>query len=102
MCAIRTTKAYVVKFSEVSAENAYKVGEGDRTLTTWRRVHETFFKSDRQCSPDMDVLCEEFEVVVGNRSRIYNTQKRLRICQRFFVFTAFHCKAERKPQVTLV
>ena len=72
VCVIRTLKAYVVPFNEVSAEHARKEGEGLRDLATWRKVHETFF-TDCLASEgltfreDMKVVCEEFEVVYRPR-----------------------------------
>jgi len=41
---LRTTKIEVVPFLEVSAEHAYKEGEGDKSLEYWREVHRTFYK----------------------------------------------------------
>lgn len=68
VCVIRTTKVYTVPFCRVSAEHAYREGEGDRSLAHWRRVHEDFFRREMaeeglEFSPEMPVVCEEFEVV---------------------------------------
>lgn len=68
VCVIRTTKVTVVPFCEVTAEHAYKEGEGDGSLDYWRKVHERFFKECLQAAglkftPDMKVVCEEFAVV---------------------------------------
>ena len=68
VCVIRTTKVYTVPFDQVSAEQAYREGEGDRSLDYWRRVHEDFFRRElaeagQTFSPEMPVVCEEFEVV---------------------------------------
>lgn len=68
VCVIRTTRVYTVPFDQVSAEHARKEGEGDRSLEYWRRVHEDFFRAELAetgltFSPDMPVVCEEFEVV---------------------------------------
>ena len=68
LCITRTTKVYVVPFIQVSAEHAYKEGEGDKSLDYWRKCHKKFFT---QCleevgqtfSETMKVVCEEFEVV---------------------------------------
>ena len=46
VCVIRTTKVYTVPFDQVSAEQAYREGEGDRSLAYWRRVHEDFFRRE--------------------------------------------------------
>lgn len=68
VCIIRTTRVYTVPFCEVSAEQAYREGEGDRSLDYWRRVHEDFFRAELSeagltFTSDMPVVCEEFEVV---------------------------------------
>ena len=68
VCVIRTTRVYTVPFNQVSAEHAFREGEGDRSLAYWRRVHEDFFRAELaevglEFSPTMPVVCEEFEVV---------------------------------------
>lgn len=68
VCVIRTTQVFVVPFSQVTAEHARKEGEGDRSLAYWRQVHEDFFRGELEevgleFSPEMQVVCEEFEVV---------------------------------------
>lgn len=68
LCVIRTQKVTVVPFCDVSARQAYLEGEGDKSLTYWRQVHEKFFtecleEAGLRFSPDMPVVCEEFAVV---------------------------------------
>lgn len=68
VCVIQTKKVYVIPFKEVTAEHAYKEGEGDKSLDFWRKVHEKFFTEcmeevDLKFTSDMEVVCEEFEVV---------------------------------------
>ena len=69
LCIIRTTQVAVVPFYEVSEDHAYKEGEGDRTLTYWKAVHEYFFRQEyeRYGLPfdlnDLLVLTEEFELL---------------------------------------
>ena len=68
VCVIQTTHVTVVPFNEVTAEFAYKEGEGDRSLAYWRDVHETFFQEEFAHAkvPFTEtslVVCEEFEVV---------------------------------------
>lgn len=65
VCIIKTTKVYIVPFCEVSEAHAYKEGEGDRSLNYWRKVHESFFKSELaeaglSFDHQMNVVCEEF------------------------------------------
>lgn len=68
VCVIQTTKVYVIPFNEVTEEQAFKEGEGDKSLEYWRAVHEKFFtecmeEAGLKFSSDMKVVCEEFVVV---------------------------------------
>ena len=69
---IVTTQVEVVPFDEVSAEHAYLEGEGDRSLATWREVHERFFTEhaahSRGFSPDMPVVLQHFAVLYSQGS----------------------------------
>lgn len=72
VCIIQTKTVTVVAFNEVTAEHAYKEGEGDKSLAFWREVHEAFFteclnEAGLKFTPDMKVVCEEFEVVYNGR-----------------------------------
>ncbi|GMA07753.1 RNA-binding protein [Tetragenococcus halophilus subsp. flandriensis] len=67
-CITQTEVVEVVPFNLVSAEHAYHEGEGDRTLSYWRKVHEDFFKreytdANKIFSEDIPCLCEVFKVV---------------------------------------
>ena len=68
VCIIKTIKVYVTEFRNVSKEHAFKEGEGDRSLTYWRKVHESFLKNElasvnKVFNGNTKVVCEEFEVV---------------------------------------
>ena len=69
---IATTRVDVVPFDEVSAEHAFLEGEGDRSLATWRQVHERFFTEsavhDRGFRSDMPVVLQRFTVLYGHTS----------------------------------
>ena len=65
---IETTKVTVIPFRDVSADHAYKEGEGDRSLTYWRLVHEELFTKwladiGLTFSPESKVVLEEFQLV---------------------------------------
>ena len=65
VCIIRTDKVFVVPFDQVDERQAWKEGEGDRSLSYWRQVHELFFRECMQqsglpFSERMLVVCEEF------------------------------------------
>lgn len=68
VCVIRTTRVYAVPYRDVTAEHAYKEGEGDRSLSYWRQVHWDFFTREYSqyglvFTEDSAILCEEFEMV---------------------------------------
>lgn len=68
VCITRTTHVTVTPFMQVSAEHAYREGEGDRSLSYWREAHAHFFRLElaeihAAFTEDMLVVCEEFQVV---------------------------------------
>lgn len=67
-CVIKTTKVTLCPFDEVSKEHAFKEGEGDKSLATWRQIHRRFFapyfESNRLKFDEKTlIVLEEFEVV---------------------------------------
>ena len=68
VCIVEITKVSVQPFYQVSADHAYKEGEGDKSLDYWRQVHEDFFKdwlgeAGLTFTPDSKVVLEEFRKV---------------------------------------
>jgi uncharacterized protein YhfF len=68
VCITETTKVYTCPFLEVSEEHALKEGEGDKSISYWRKVHKDFFSReikayDLDFDDKMLVVCEEFRVV---------------------------------------
>ncbi len=68
VCIVKTGKVTIVPFNEVTAEHAYKEGEGDKSLDYWRDVHQKVFtkwmdEEGLKFTDDMDVVFEEFTVV---------------------------------------
>lgn len=61
------TRVRTVPFDEVDEAHARAEGERDRTLASWREIHEQFFTDyashGRGFAPDMPVVLEEFEVL---------------------------------------
>ena len=64
---IETTDVDVVPFDEVTDEHAYAEGEDDRTLASWRRIHQRFYEEHidigRPFREDMPIVCERFRLV---------------------------------------
>ena len=67
VCIVEVTKVSVQPFHQVSADHAYKEGEGDRTLAYWQKLHENLFSKwlhevGLHFSQDSLVVLEEFRV----------------------------------------
>jgi len=65
---VETTFVEVVPFDEVTEEQAYLEGEGDRSLGYWRDVHETFFRKEleevnQEFHDKIPIVCERFKMV---------------------------------------
>lgn len=63
---LEVTAIDVVPFDEVTESHAYAEGEDDRSLASWRDIHERFWRdhsaNPRGYEPDMPVVCERFQV----------------------------------------
>jgi uncharacterized protein YhfF len=62
-CVAQTCEVAIKRFDEVDAAFAYDEGEGDRSLDSWRREHERFFRKQGLFSEDMLLVCERFRLV---------------------------------------
>lgn len=65
---IKTKKAYVTRFCDVTSEHAKKEGEGNLSLAYWKRVYKKFFKQECKekkikFSKEIEIVCEEFQIV---------------------------------------
>ena len=68
ICIVEITKVSVQPFHQVSADHAFKEGEGDKSLAYWRQVHEKFFtewleEAGLTFTPNSKVVLEEFRKV---------------------------------------
>lgn len=69
VCVTYTDAVEVQPFLAVSADHAYREGEGDRSLAYWRAVHLAFFKNEyaaegKQFDPETArIVLESFHVV---------------------------------------
>ncbi|GAA1485655.1 hypothetical protein GCM10009625_24590 [Brachybacterium fresconis] len=68
---LEVTAIDIAAFDEVTAEHARAEGEDDRTLASWRRIHEDFWTAHaaRGFAPDMPVVCERFRVLYAEPPR---------------------------------
>ncbi|WP_419213390.1 ASCH domain-containing protein [Maribacter sp. X9] len=67
-CIIRTTKVTLKPYFLINASYAEKEGEGDKSLTYWKKVHWDYYtrelaKFNRAPTDSMIVVCEEFDKV---------------------------------------
>ena len=65
VCIIRTERVFMRAFRDVDARQAWKEGEGDRSIGYWRKVHSAFFSNELSeieipFTEDVEVVCEEF------------------------------------------
>jgi uncharacterized protein YhfF len=64
---LETTWVQILPFDRVDAEFAHDEGEDDRSLESWRKVHERYWRDHsadpRGFEPDMPVACERFRVL---------------------------------------
>jgi uncharacterized protein YhfF len=64
---IRTTQIEIVPYDEVTAEHAFREGEGDRTLDTWRTEHTRFWTrtmpEGQTLSAATPIVCEGLELL---------------------------------------
>ena len=68
VCIVEITKVAVLPFNEVSADHAFKEGEGDKSLAYWQQVHQAFFteclaEAGLEFSQEMGVVLEEFRKI---------------------------------------
>ena len=68
VCIVEITKVSVQPFHQVSADHAFKEGEGDKSLAYWRQVHEDCFaewlrEAGMTFTPNSKGVLEEFRKV---------------------------------------
>jgi uncharacterized protein YhfF len=63
VAVIETLSVERRKFQEIDDAFAFAEGEGDRSLTFWRAVHEKFFREEGHFTPEMELWCERFRLV---------------------------------------
>ena len=90
ICIVEIIKVSVQPFNQVSAQHAFKEGEGDKSLAYWRQVHEDFFKdclgeAGLTFTPDSKVVLEEFRKVYPLQTTI--RKKVLEITVQSFFLT---------------
>ncbi len=65
---LETTKVYKTTFNKVTKEHAFKEGESDRTLKSWKEIHKPFFENELKLknltfTNNCELVCEEFKIV---------------------------------------
>ncbi len=64
---IRTTEVEVTPFGQVSEQHAFREGEGDRSLDSWRVEHTRFWQrtmpEGQTLTSATPIVCEGFELL---------------------------------------
>lgn len=65
---LETTKIYKTTFDKVTEEHAFKEGEKDKTLKSWKIIHKKFFSKELALKKisfkeNIDIICEEFKKI---------------------------------------
>ena len=68
VCVVQTKVVEIVPYEQISVEHAYHEGEGNRSYSYWRKVHNAFFEAEyheanKQFYPQAPMVCEVFEKV---------------------------------------
>lgn len=62
-CIIQVIEITLTPFDKVDSEFAFDEGEDDRSLASWRRIHEDFFCGFSKFAPDMLLVCQRFRLI---------------------------------------
>jgi len=72
VCVIQTTSLKLIRFNEVSAQDAAAEGEGDKSLRYWRNEHRAFFERSGYFSEEMELVFETFTRVFPEADTVAN------------------------------
>ena len=80
VCIVKVTKVNEVQFCKVDENHAFREGEGDKTLSSWRDIHLQFFTQECEklgitFNENMTLILEEFEVVYSPNSPLALSSK---------------------------
>lgn len=69
---IQTTKVEKVPYSEITEEFARTEGEGDKSLSYWRKVHKAYYSREmapfnEEFDENMIIICEYFKKIYPAR-----------------------------------
>lgn len=68
---LETTAVDVTPFDVVPESHAFAEGEGDRSLSYWREVHEHYWRENsenpRGFEPDMPIVCERLRLLHSDK-----------------------------------
>jgi len=68
LCIVETVEVAIHRYNEVDADFARDEGEGDLSLSYWRKAHRNFFsrtlpKIGKEFSEEMPLVCERFRMI---------------------------------------
>jgi len=72
---IKTTKTEIIKYKDITAQFAYIEGEGDRSLSYWKKVHKNYYSremkgSKEKFTQDLLILCQYFKTIYTNKKNL--------------------------------
>jgi len=62
VCVIRMMTLRLLRFDKVTEADAYREGEGDKSLAYWQQAHRDFFKAEGTFAEDMELIVTEFQL----------------------------------------
>ena len=63
-CMIETVDVIITEFKNITKDLAYLEGEGDKSLESYKKVHNNFFKTiDKNFNDDTKVVFEIFKMI---------------------------------------
>ncbi len=106
---IQNKRVDILRFSEVTEKLASKEGEGDRSLSYWRRVHKEFFikylqKYDLEFDENIKIVYEEFDILFTiddyKRKKSYKLDYKklllsIIVCSILLLFSCHHTQNNR-------
>ena len=77
VCIIKTDRVRIIPFYQADERHAQKEGEGDKTLSYFRKVHIDFFKEECEkantfFSEDDLIVIEEFHLEYKNKNYVFS------------------------------
>ena len=72
---IKTTRIENIKYKDITAQFAYIEGEGDRSLSYWKKIHKDYYSremkgSKEKFTEDLVIVCQYFKTIYTNKKNL--------------------------------